>query len=104
MTNVEKNLSQAQAIREVKQERIPLAPALAFEQFREVWSDGMLLGDIAGKLTCTEFEAMADMMLAVGFEPRTVAMFEECHAEDDECGDMHCRCDDPECIEERESS
>ncbi|AMB18570.1 hypothetical protein NASIATALIE_80 [Mycobacterium phage NaSiaTalie] len=81
--------------------RPKVLPAEAFEQFRQVWSDGMLLSDISGKLTCTEFEALADLMLAVGFEPSTVEAFEECHADADECGDRHCKCDDPECIEER---
>ncbi|EKF22970.1 putative gp79 [Mycolicibacterium hassiacum DSM 44199] len=78
-----------------------LSPQLALAQFKEVWSDGYLLSDIATHLTCTEFEAMADLLLAIGVSEETVAGFEEAHAEGDDCGDMHCCCDDPECIEER---
>ncbi|AHJ86691.1 hypothetical protein CRB1_80 [Mycobacterium phage CRB1] len=99
----EKCVDQAQAIRPVKEPRIPLSPELAITAFKEVWSDGMLLSDISGKLTCTEFEVMADLMLSLGFNPETVEAFEECHADQDDCGDMHCKCDDPECIAERES-
>ncbi|AXH46817.1 hypothetical protein SEA_ACOLYTE_74 [Mycobacterium phage Acolyte] len=86
----------------VREKRIPLSPQLASEIFKEKWGDTHLLGDIAGKLTCPEFEALADMLLAVGVDPDTVEEFEDLHAESDECGDMHCQCDDPECIEERE--
>ncbi|AWN05844.1 hypothetical protein SEA_BLINN1_84 [Mycobacterium phage Blinn1] len=83
-----------------KTKRVPLSPELATNIFKEVWSDGMLLYDIAGKLTCTEFEALADLMLALGFDPETVEAFEEGHADQDECGDMHSTCDHPECKEE----
>ncbi|AEL17880.1 hypothetical protein TRIXIE_80 [Mycobacterium phage Trixie] len=86
---------------ETREKRIPLSPQLATEQFKEVWGDGHLLCDISTKLTCIEFEALADMLLAIGVNPGTIEGFEECHAEGDECGDMHCQCDDPECIEER---
>lgn len=85
----------------VREKRIPLSPKLALDQFKEVWGDGYLLGDIATKLTCIEFEAMADLLLAIGVDERTVEAFEDDHSEGDDCGDMHCRCDDTDCIEER---
>ncbi|AGK86107.1 hypothetical protein Chy5_0072 [Mycobacterium phage Chy5] len=86
-----------------KQKRIPLSPQLALDQFKSVWGDGYAVCDIATSLTCTEFEALADLLLAIGVDPRTVESFESSHAEGDDCGDMHCRCDDPGCIEERNS-
>ncbi|AEL17788.1 hypothetical protein TURBIDO_80 [Mycobacterium phage Turbido] len=97
----EKCVDQAQAIREVKPERIGVSPKLAMEQFKEIWGDGYLIGDIGTKLTCMEMEALADMLQACGVEPSRVEEFISYHAEGDECGDMHCTCDDPECIEER---
>lgn len=83
--------------------RIPLSPSLASARFKEVWGDGYLLGDIATTLMCTEFEALADMLLAVGVDPQTVEDFEGYHAAGDDCGDLHCRCDDADCIAEREA-
>ncbi|ASR86530.1 hypothetical protein SEA_CHANGELING_78 [Mycobacterium phage Changeling] len=81
----------------VREKRIPLSPQLALDQFKEVWGDGYLLGDIATNLTCTEFEAMADLLLAIGCDEQMVEAFEDDHAEGDDCGDMHCRCGDEEC-------
>lgn len=86
-----------------REKRIPLSWSLASEQFKEVWGDSFILGEFADKLTCSEFEAMADMLLAVGVDPEMVEEFEDLHAQSDECGDMHCQCDNPECIEERNS-
>ncbi|AMQ66816.1 hypothetical protein SEA_SHAM4_76 [Mycobacterium phage Sham4] len=82
--------------------RIPLSPLTAIENFLDVWGDPHLLYDIAGQLTCREFEALADLMLSLGADPGTVAEFEEAHASQDECGDMHCQCEHEECIKERE--
>ncbi|AMS01068.1 hypothetical protein SEA_ARCHERNM_74 [Mycobacterium phage ArcherNM] len=81
----------------VREKRIPLSPQLALDQFKEVWGDGWLLSDIATNLTCTEFEAMADLLLAIGIDPDVVEGFEDSHAEGDDCGDMHCKCGDEDC-------
>ncbi len=81
-------------------ERILLAPALALDNFfAAIGSD--TLGDIATSLTCSEAEAVADLFASFGYG-NTAEAFIESHAEGDDCGDMHCQCDDPECIEERE--
>ncbi|ASZ75240.1 hypothetical protein PBI_MISSWHITE_74 [Mycobacterium phage MissWhite] len=74
-----------------REKRIPLRPQLALAQFKEVWGDGYLLSDIATHLTCTEFEAMADLLLVIGVHEETVAGFEEAHAEGDDCGDLLIR-------------
>ncbi|QDP44657.1 hypothetical protein SEA_NOTHINGSPECIAL_73 [Mycobacterium phage NothingSpecial] len=87
----------------VKQERIGLSLSSAMHQFKEVWGDGYLIGDIGTKLTCIEMEALADMLQACGIPADRVEEFISAHAEGDECGDMHCTCDDPECIAEREA-
>lgn len=80
---------------------IPLSPALSIEQFKETWGDLHLAGDIASKLTCIEVEALADVFRTFGAAESAEAWI-SAHAEGDECGDMHCRCDNPECIAERE--
>ncbi|ASJ79763.1 hypothetical protein KIY83_gp77 [Mycobacterium phage Fameo] len=73
----------------------------AFQVFIETWGDGYLAGDMADKLTCIEAEAIAELFRAFG-ETRTAEAWIESHAYGDDCGDMHCQCDDPECIKERE--
>ncbi|AMW64156.1 hypothetical protein SEA_EVILGENIUS_79 [Mycobacterium phage EvilGenius] len=85
----------------VKEQRIGLSPMSAMHQFKEVWGDSHLIGDIGTHLTCMEMEALADMLQACGVDPDHVEEMIALHAEGDECGDMHCTCDDPECIEER---
>ncbi|AFV51210.1 hypothetical protein ST20ES_81 [Mycobacterium phage 20ES] len=97
----EKNVDQAQAIRPLKEERIGLSLPSALHQFKEVWGDGYLIGDIGPNLTCMEMEALADMLQAAGVPADRVEEMIDAHAEGDDCGDMHCKCDDPECIEER---
>jgi hypothetical protein len=69
--------------------RTPLSIGLAAEIFREVWGDQYLLGDIAQTLNCAEFEALADMLLAVGVDPQTVEEFEQLHVAGDEPDDWH---------------
>lgn len=72
------------------------------QEFAAVWSDGHLAADLATKLTCIEVEALASMLLSLG-QPEAADKWIEFHAEGDDCDDMHCRCDDPECIAEREA-
>lgn len=71
------------------------------QTFIEVWGDGYLAGDIAEKLTCIEVEALASLFLSYG-QPDAAERWIRYHADGDGCDDMHCRCDDPECIAERE--
>jgi len=72
------------------------------KDFIEVWGDGYLSGDIATHLTCIEVEAIASLFLSVG-NTRAAESWIDNHAEADDCGDMHCRCDNPDCIKEREA-
>ncbi|AVJ50824.1 hypothetical protein SEA_KALNOKY_83 [Mycobacterium phage Kalnoky] len=71
------------------------------KHFIEVWGDGYLASDLGEKLTCTEVEALASLLLSLG-AGEAAARWIEYHAEGDDCGDMHCRCDDEECKAERE--
>ncbi|QDF18471.1 hypothetical protein SEA_RACHALY_76 [Mycobacterium Phage Rachaly] len=81
----------------VKQERIGLSLSSAMHQFKEVWGDGYLIGDIGTNLTCIEMEALADMLQACGVPADRVEEMIAYHAEGDDCGDMHCKCGDEEC-------
>lgn len=70
--------------------RIPLSPQLAVDQFCLIWAnpEGGPLRDIAGSLTCTEAEALADLLHSFGFELAAERFIED-HAESDDEGDMH---------------
>ncbi|QGH79756.1 hypothetical protein SEA_ANON_85 [Gordonia phage Anon] len=82
--------------------RILLSEMSAIEQFKQGFEADTIM-DIAQSLSCTEFEALIDLMQAFGMISGGMAKeVEERHAEADDCGDMHCRCTDPECIAERE--
>lgn len=52
---------------------------------------GYLMDDIATHLTCSEVEALADLLVALG-EQRLSELWIRAHAEGDDCGDMHCLC------------
>lgn len=73
----------------------------ALEHFLNTWGSGSwLAGDIGTSLTCIEVEALADLYRVNDREEEAKGWIRS-HAEGDDCGDMHCTCDDPECIEER---
>ncbi|QFG10445.1 hypothetical protein KIV65_gp22 [Mycobacterium phage Anthony] len=72
-------------------------------EFAEVWSDGDLANNLADKLTCNEAEAIASLFLSIGKVEAADAWMKS-HELGDDCGDMHCICDDEECIKEREGS
>lgn len=72
----------------------------AFDVFTDVWNSDTI-GDIATSLTCIEFDALIDLVVAGGMGPETAKMLTEMHGEGDDCGDSHCLCDDEECIAER---
>lgn len=72
----------------------------AIDGFLEAWGGVYLACDVGTKLTCIEVEALAALFRALG-APGSAEEWVECHAEGDDCGDLHCRCDNEECIEER---
>lgn len=72
----------------------------AIDNFLEAWGGGYLASDVGDKLSCIEVEALAALLRALG-DPGAAEEWIEYHAEGDDCGDLHCRCDDEECIEER---
>lgn len=81
------------------EQMIPLSPSTAIEQFLAVWTD---MEGIGSALTCSEAEALADLFIALGKPGRAESLMYD-HGTADDCGDQHCQCDDPECIEYRES-
>jgi len=89
--------------------RIPLSPKLAADIFLKTWATDEnqphLADDIATGLTCTEAEALADLIVSLGvmLDIDTDAAAEYWitqHAQGDDCGDMHCLCG---CEHEEES-
>lgn len=73
-----------------------LSKDLALQQFFDVWlNDRCTLGDIAGNLTCSEMEALADLLAAHGHHDAADDM-RTCHVEHDDQGDL-----DHNTIEER---
>lgn len=60
----------------------------AVTRFTAVFSHGDLAGDIAPSLSCTETDALAGMLRALG-EPATADMWLNAHAQADEEGDAH---------------
>lgn len=67
----------------------------ALEHFEEVWSDGMLHEHIGEKLTCTEVEALAGVLRALGSPEDTVDYLIQAHAYGDEEGDLHYDGEEP---------
>lgn len=69
--------------------------------FADVWAAGDLAGDVATLLTCTEVEVLACLLHAYGHAEAATAWI-EAHAEGDDCGDDHCRCE--ECRTDKEGT
>lgn len=67
-------------------------PPILFEEalaeFRAVWTKWDLLGDLGERLTCTESDALADFLEALG-EADAAKGLREAHAEGDDEGDSH---------------
>lgn len=62
--------------------------AIALHEFAQRWADGMLIDDLSGTLTCSELDALTDLLAALGEE--TVAQaWTDSHALHDEEGDAH---------------
>lgn len=59
----------------------------------EVLADGEIADDIATSFSCDEVETLAEFLRAYGFGHHA-GVWIESHAEGDDCGDQHCRCDD----------
>jgi hypothetical protein len=71
--------------------------AVALQTFADTWSDGMLHLHIGSLLTCTEAEALAGALEALG-SPEGAKSLLESHAEGDEPEDLHY-VDDEEPVE-----
>lgn len=62
--------------------------SIALHEFARKWADGVLANDLSGKLTCSELDALADLLAALGEEGAAKA-WTESHALHDEDGDAH---------------
>lgn len=65
---------------------------MATIDFLEVWTNDTLLEDIASQLTCSEANALADLLRAYNYPEDADAML-SAHAEGDDEGDEHFRGD-----------
>ncbi len=70
------------------------------ESFINAFATGYLAGDIGEKLCCSEVEALAALLRDLGYAP-AADQWIKAHAGGDDCGDMHCRCED--CTAKREA-
>lgn len=73
---------------------IPLSPQLAIDEFIAIWGRSQPMQDIAASLTCNEVEALADLFYAFNHNAQEYHSIIESHAYNDDCGDMHCRCEE----------
>ncbi|MGO2047609.1 MAG: hypothetical protein ACTH2X_10215 [Brachybacterium tyrofermentans] len=64
------------------------ALAITLHEFARTWTTGMLTDDLSGKLTCSELDALADLLTAIGEESAAQA-WTASHALHDEDGDTH---------------
>jgi hypothetical protein len=64
-----------------------VSPAVVAE-FTDTWADSMLALHVAPNLTCSEVDALSEMLSELG-QPETAALWIECHAEKDEPDDTH---------------
>lgn len=64
------------------------ALAIALHEFARTWADGVLANDLSGKLTCSELDALADLLSTLGEESAAKA-WTDSHALHDEEGDTH---------------
>jgi hypothetical protein len=66
---------------------------LAMDHFASVFDEGDLPYAVGPSMTCTEVEALAGLMRALGRDNAADAWIKG-HAENDDCGDEHCVCDE----------
>ncbi|MDG9703799.1 hypothetical protein [Streptomyces sp. DH37] len=65
-------------------------PADVAELFADTWGDQQLAYDIAGSLTCTEADVLAELLAALG-APDAADIWADAHADEDQPGDAHYR-------------
>ncbi len=64
------------------------ALAIALHEFARKWADGVLANDLSGKLTCSELDALTDLLATLG-EDSAAQAWTDSHALHDEEGDTH---------------
>lgn len=64
-----------------------MKPAQALENFLDTWSDGILLNDLGPHLSCTECNALADLLRAHGHDSAAASLVEGHCLSDDEGDD-----------------
>lgn len=67
--------------------------AVALAQFVQVFDAGDIWVEIGSQFTCTEAEAMAELLRAIGLRSQADCLMAD-HAAGDECGDMHHACEE----------
>ncbi|PPT14823.1 hypothetical protein [Streptomyces cinnamoneus] len=65
----------------------------AVDEFADVFNDGMLASMVGGKFTCGEADSLVRFFARVGRQ-EVAELWLECHAEDDDEGDLHKTFDD----------
>jgi hypothetical protein len=83
------------AIYQVTPERPAADTPPAVANFLNTFNDGMLVVDIAGRFTCTEWEAVVGLFEAYGM-PVAAEDMRRLHGEQDEPGDLHYEGDEDE--------
>ncbi|TLS45796.1 hypothetical protein FE633_13645 [Streptomyces montanus] len=63
-------------------------PADVAHAFAEAWCDSTITADVAASLGCTEVDALADLLRALGAE-QAADEWVDAHAKDDDPGDGH---------------
>ncbi|MEV0766495.1 hypothetical protein [Nocardia sp. NPDC050435] len=77
--------------------QLPEGRESALAVFTETFDCGSLAFEVGPALTCLEAEALAGLLGALGSAAGADAWIEG-HAASDDCGDMHCQCED--CVPE----
>ncbi|MDG9709777.1 hypothetical protein [Streptomyces sp. DH10] len=65
-------------------------PADVADAFTDAWCTTVITSDVAASLGCTEVDALADMLRALGAE-QAADEWTDAHAQDDEPNDRHFR-------------
>lgn len=64
------------------------ALAIALHEFARAWTTGMLADDLSDKLTCSELDALTELLATLG-EERAAQAWTDSHSLHDEDGDAH---------------
>ncbi|GAB4584431.1 hypothetical protein [Nocardia sp. IFM 10818] len=73
----------------------------AAKEFAEVFDNWEAAAHVGSSFQCSEVEALAELLRACGRDDAAESWI-DWHAEDDECGDAHCRCAGDHCENEDE--